>query len=80
MFTYRSEVLAALAERGVQPRSTTAPEVVRDFLSDLYRYELRRLRERLVRKAIARPEYAGHVIALRKRYFLLSVPLQLWMR
>jgi len=56
----------------------TPPRLVRAFLNDLYRYELRQLRERLLHGEIAKPDYAGAVIRLRARYPLLSLPISLW--
>jgi hypothetical protein len=45
----------------------------------LYRYELRRLRDRLVRREIAKPDYYAHVVEVRRRYPLLSMKLWEWM-
>ena len=49
-------------------------------MRELYRYEIKALRNALLAGRITKPEYANHVITLRKRYWLLSVPLQLWTR
>jgi len=75
---YRPGVLEGLLEHGVRPRPDTPPETVRAFLNDLYRYELRRLRARLVAGEIAKADYAAHVVRLRGRYPLLSLPTRLW--
>ena len=56
---YRQGVLNELLEHGVRPRPVTPPRLVRAFLNDLYRYELRQLRERLLRGEIAKGDYAG---------------------
>ena len=77
-FRYRPQVLEALAAHGVRPTATTRPELVHEFVSDLYRFELRRLRARQVRGEIPRQEYSSHVVALRRRYLLVSVPLRHW--
>jgi hypothetical protein len=77
-YTYDADVLDALAGHGLAPDVSTAPAFVRDALSDLYRYEIRRLRQRFLRGAIPKPEYAQHVIALRRRYWLLSLPVVRW--
>ena len=77
--TYRAAVLDALAGHGVIPRTATPPAVARAFLNDLYRYEIRRLRDRLRRGDLPRPAYAREVAALRARYPLLSLPLALWL-
>lgn len=77
-YRYYDWVLEALAGHGLLPRAATPPLVVRDALSDLYRYEIRRLRRTLLAGQILKADYAGHVIALRKRYLLLSVPVERW--
>ena len=56
----------------------TPPQQLRDAVRDLYKYEIRRLRGRLIAGEIARKDYAGHVVSLRTRYWLLSVPIELW--
>jgi hypothetical protein len=77
-YVYDAEILDVLAGHGLRPTATTPPAVVRDALSDLYRYEIRRLRQTLLAGGIEKPDYSGHVIALRKRYWLLSLPVQHW--
>ena len=77
-YRYRPQVLEALAAHGVRPTPSTRPELVHEFVSDLYRFELRRLRARQVRGEIPRLEYSNHVVALRRRYLLVSVPLRHW--
>lgn len=77
-YTYDPDVLDALAAHGLAPMPTTSPAVVRGALSDLYRYEIRCLRLRFLRGEIRKPDYAQHVIALRRKYWLLSVPVAHW--
>jgi len=77
-YRYRAHILEALSEHGLVPGPTTAPQFLRDAVNDLYRYEIRRLRDALLDRRIPKPEYASHVVALRKRYLLLSVPLDRW--
>jgi hypothetical protein len=77
---YHPEVLAQLALHGIRPGPSTSPDFVRDYLSHLYRYEIRQLRARLLRGEIPKPDYVGHVIQLRLRYPLLSIPTRLWVR
>ena len=77
---YRPEVLEALEAHGVRPTPDTPPRRVHEFVNDLYRFELRRLRARQVRGEIPRREYVRHVVALRKRYPLVSLPLRHWTR
>lgn len=78
MYRYEPDVLDALGGHGLAPRPLTPPPFVRDALSDLYRYEIRRLRGRFLRGEIAKPDYSPHVIALRRKYWLLSVPTTHW--
>ena len=78
LYQYRSEVLEELTKHGVRPREMTRPELVNEFLNDLYRFEFRRLRARLVRDEIPKREYSGQVVGLRQRYMLVSVPTRLW--
>jgi hypothetical protein len=69
---YRAEVLEQLLVHGVRPLDHTPPELVRDFVRDLYKYEIRRLRERYMRKEFPKLEYAARVDALRRRYPVLA--------
>jgi hypothetical protein len=76
-YRYRADVLARLAQHGVFPTERTSPQVVRDFLRDLYKYEIRKLKGEMMRDAFPKAEYYGRVEALRKRYPVLSlVPRQ----
>ena len=76
-YQYHPWVLEALAQHGARPAPSTPPELLRDFVNDLYRYELRRLRDALLGGAFPKAEYYGRVVALRRRYPLLSLkPLQ----
>lgn len=77
-FRYRRQVLDELATHGVRPTPRTRPELVHEYVNDLYRYELRRLRGRLVRGEVAKSDYAGLVVELRRKYMLVSVPLRHW--
>jgi hypothetical protein len=77
-YTYRPEVLVQLMQHGVRPTPATPPELVYDFINDLYRYELRRLRDRLVGGMIPKAGYYDRVIELRRKYPLVSIKPQLW--
>ena len=77
-YIYHPEVLEALARHGLVPAPSTSPQQLRDAVRDLYKYEIKRLRADLLASRIRKPDYAGHVIRLRGRYQLLSLPLQLW--
>jgi hypothetical protein len=72
-YRYRVAVLEQLWLHGIHPTSTTKPELVHEFVSDLYRFELRRLRDRLVRKEIPTAGYYDRVVELRRKYPLVSL-------
>jgi hypothetical protein len=77
-FKYRASVLAALATHGVMPRDDTPPELIREFINDLYVYEIRVLKARMLAGLIPKAEYAAHVEQLRKRYPILSLAVPYW--
>jgi hypothetical protein len=79
-YEYAPEALPILAGHGLCPGPDTRPEVVRDALSDLYRYEIRRLKQRLLAREFPQTDYIDRVIELRRRYWLLSVPVGRWVR
>ena len=72
-FRYRTDVLAELARHGVQPTSYSNPELVRAFVRDLYRYEIRRLRERYLGREFPKGEYYDRVDRLRRTYPVLAL-------
>lgn len=72
-FRYRADVLEHLGHHGVQPTAHTRPGLVRDFVRDLYKYEIRQLRDRMLRNAFPREEYAARVDALRRCYPVLAL-------
>ena len=73
MFTYRADVLGELLRHGVRPTSRTPPELVRDFVRDLYKYEIRTLKARMLREEFPRVEYSARVDALRRQYPVLAL-------
>jgi hypothetical protein len=77
-YRYRPEVLEQLLPHGVRPTSDTPPELVYDFVNDLYRYELRRLRHSLVTGAIPKAGYYDRVVELRRKYPLVSFKPDRW--
>ena len=79
-YTYHPRILEELAGFGLRPRASTPPPLAKEFVNDLYRHELRRLRKRLRKREIPKEGYADRVVALRKKYFLLSIRLDLWAR
>jgi hypothetical protein len=77
-YRYRREVLEQLLLHGIRPTAGTPPELVFDFVNDLYRYELRRLRAALVNGAIHKTGYYDRVVELRRKYPLVSIKPSLW--
>jgi hypothetical protein len=77
-YRYRADVLEKLWHHGVQPRTTTPPELVRGYVNDLYRYEIRKLRDRLLVGEIPRASYYGRVEALRNKYPVLALKAFQW--
>jgi hypothetical protein len=77
-YRYHSEILEELARHGIQPLPSSPPQQLRDAVRDLYKYEIRRLRQHLLGGRILKADYARRVIELRLRYPVLSIPLQLW--
>jgi len=73
VYTYRADVLRHLLVHGVRPTPHTSPQLVRDFVRDLYKYEIRVLRERYMRREFPKAEYAARVDALRRRYPVLAL-------
>lgn len=72
-YRYRPEVLAALPRHGILPTSQTPPELVRDYVRDLYKWEIRRLRERYLRNEFSKPDYSKRVDSLRRQYPVLAL-------
>ena len=75
---FKPEVLEELARHGLRPTSTTTPERLREQINDLYRYEIRKLRDRCRAGEFPTRQLPGRVIELRKRYVLLSIPIARW--
>ena len=72
-YTYRADVLAHLSGHGVQPTSSTPPQRVRDYVRDLYKFQIRQLRERYRRSEFSKAEYYERVDALRRQYPVLAL-------
>lgn len=79
MQVLKPEVLEALAEHGLQPRPDTSLARLREQINDLYRIEIRKLRDRCRAGEFPTTELAPRVVELRKRYMLLSIPLERWL-
>ena len=72
-YTYRTDVLAQLSRHGVRPMPSTPPQLVRDYVRDLYKFQIRRLRERYLRREFSKAEYYGRVDQLRRQYPVLAL-------
>ena len=78
MQVLKPEILEALAGHGLRPRADTPPERLRAQINDLYRHEIRRLRDRCRAGDFPVKELSARVVELRKRYLLLSIPVAQW--
>jgi len=74
----KPEILEALAEHGLVPRDDTPAALLREQINDLYRVEIRKLRDRCRAGEFPVGELAPRVVELRKRYMLLSIPTPQW--
>lgn len=74
----KASVVEELARHGIRPAMGDDAAALRERLNDVYLEEVRSLRERQRRGEIPRKEYARHVEALRDRFPLLGLPLNLW--
>jgi hypothetical protein len=72
-YRYRADVLGQLERHGVIPTSHTPPQIVRSYVRDLYKYEIRRLRERYLRNEFSKSEYWHLVDDLRRQYPVLAL-------
>ena len=80
VYAYKPEILEELARHGLRPLPRTSPQQLRDAVRDLYKYEIRRLKHRLLSGEFPKQAYAGKVIELRQHYVILSIPTELWLR
>ena len=71
-------MLEALAQHGLRPRADTPLALLREQINDLYRVEIRKLRDRCRHGEFPVNELAGRVVELRRRYLLLSIPTAQW--
>lgn len=74
----KPEILEALAAHGLRPKPDTSPALLRAQINDLYRVEIRTLRDRCRAGEFPVSELALRVVELRKRYVLLSIPIARW--
>ena len=78
MQVLKPEILEALAAHGLRPRPDTRVALLREQINDLYRIEIRKLRDRCRAGEFPTTELAPRVVELRKRYLLLSIPVERW--
>ena len=78
MPTLKPDVLEELARHGLAPKPGTSPALLREQINDLYRFEIRRLRDRCRAGEFTTRELPARVVELRKRYPLLSIPVERW--
>lgn len=60
------------------PKAETSTALLREQINDLYLYEIRKLRDRCRAGEFSTKELPGHVVELRRRYMLLSIPTSQW--
>ena len=74
----RPEIVAELARHGLAPKAETSLVRLREQINDLYRIEIRKLRDRCRAGEFTTRELPAKVVELRKRYVLLSIPIAQW--
>ena len=77
-YRYKPAILAQLANHGVIPKSTTPPADARAVVNDIYRYELRLLRDRYLVGEFSKQEYYARVVEIRNRYPVMAVLTRHW--
>ncbi len=60
------------------PTEHTPPALVRGFVNEIYKFELRKLRDRYVRGEFPKREYHRLVIQIRDRYPVLALRPREW--
>jgi hypothetical protein len=77
-YRYKREILAQLADHGVVPKPTTPPVTARSVVNDIYRYELRLLRDRYLVGEFSKEDYYDKVVEIRNRYPVMGVLTRHW--
>ena len=75
---YRSVCDLQLAAHGVIPKPTTPPTTARGVVNDIYRYELRKLRDRYLVGEFSKQDYYRMVVEVRNRYPVMAVLTRHW--
>ena len=78
-YRYRADVLSAVWRHGIVPTERTSPELARGFVRDLYKYEIRRLRERYLKNEFTKGDYSVRVERLRSQYPVLALVPRQWL-
>ena len=79
-YRYKPEILAQLADHGVIPKTTTPPTTARSVVNEIYRYELRLLRDRYLVGEFSKKEYYDKVVEVRNRYPVMGVLTRHWVQ
>ena len=78
VYRYKPAILAMLADHGVVPKATTPPEKARAAVNDIYRYELRLLRDRYLVGEFSKKAYYDKVVETRNRYPVMTLLTRFW--
>jgi hypothetical protein len=78
IYRYKPVILAQLASHGVMPKPTTPPGMARSIVNDIYRYELRLLRDRYLVGEFSKQTYYDKVVEIRNRYPVMQVLTRYW--
>jgi hypothetical protein len=78
IYRYKPEILRLLATHGVVPKPTTPPVEARAVVNDIYRYELRLLRDRYLVGEFSKKEYYDKVVETRNRYPVMTLLTRYW--
>jgi hypothetical protein len=78
IYRYKPEILAQLANHGVVPKPTTPAATARGLVNQIYRYELRLLRDRYLVGEFSKQDYYDKVVEVRNRYPVLGVLTRHW--
>ena len=78
VYRYKPEVLEQLARHGVVPKPTTPPARARAAVNDIYRYELRLLRDRYLVGEFSKQVYYDKVVDTRNRYPVMAILTRHW--
>ena len=78
VYRYKPDILAQLAGHGVVPTPTTPPTAARAVVNEIYRYELRLLRDRYLAGEFTKKAYYDKVVETRNRYPVMGVLTRNW--